>query len=125
MLNELHHVQLAMPKGGEPEARDFYADLLGLDEVPKPPDLARRGGVWFERGPVRVHLGIEEPFRPARKAHPAFLVGDLAALRARFDAAGQSYRTDGALPGYDRIYTDDPFGNRIELLEPARGRAAL
>ena len=125
MLTELHHVQLAMPKGGEPEARDFYADLLGLDEVPKPPDLARRGGVWFERGPVRVHLGIEEPFRPARKAHPAFLVGDLAALRARFDAAGQSYRTDGALPGYDRIYTDDPFGNRIELLEPARGRAAL
>ncbi|HCQ67494.1 MAG TPA: glyoxalase [Rhodobacteraceae bacterium] len=125
MLNELHHVQLAMPKGGEPEARDFYADLLGLDEVPKPPDLARRGGVWFERGPVRVHLGIEEPFRPARKAHPAFLVSDLAALRARFDAVGQSYRTDGALPGYDRIYTDDPFGNRIELLEPARGRAAL
>lgn len=125
MLCALHHVQLAMPAGREPEARGFYSGLLGLDEVPKPPVLARRGGVWFERGPVRVHLGVDDPFRPARKAHPAFLVSDLPALCARFDAAGQDYRHDAALPGHDRIYTDDPFGNRIELLEVAGNGASL
>lgn len=119
MLQALHHVQLAMPEGGEPEARRFYGDLLGLDEVAKPPTLAPRGGVWFERGAVRVHLGVETPFRPARKAHPAFVVSDLAALLGRFDAAGQGYRPDDALPGFARVFTDDPFGNRIELLGPA------
>ncbi len=125
MLYALKHVQLAMPAGREPEARNFYVRLFGLEEVPKPPDLARRGGTWFAPGSVRVHLGIEDPVRPARKAHPAFLVEDLAALRARFNAAGHDYRSDGALPGHDLIFTDDPFGNRIELLEPARARAFL
>ncbi len=125
MLYGLHHVQLAMPEGGEPEARAFYSVLLGLDEVAKPPHLAKRGGAWFGRGTVQVHLGVETPFSPARKAHPAFLVSDLPALCARFDAADHAYRPDGDLPGYDRIYTDDPFGNRIELLEPARNRALL
>ena len=125
MLYGIHHVQLAIPAGGEPLARAFYGAQLGLDEVDKPPQLAARGGVWFERGPVRVHLGIEDPFHPALKAHPAFLVSDLPALRARLDAAGQGYRSDDALPGYDRIFVADPFGNRIELLEPTRDRAAL
>jgi len=125
MLYGLHHVQLAMPARGEPAARDFYGRLLGLDEVAKPADLAARGGAWFERGAVRIHLGIEEPFRPARKAHPAFLVSDLTALCARLEEAGHTPRPDDALPGYDRVFVDDPFGNRIELLEPARDRAFL
>lgn len=125
MLLDLHHVQLAMPRGREPEARAFYAGLLGLEEVPKPPRLTARGGAWFERGAVRVHLGIEEPFRPARKAHPAFVVQDLAALCARFDAAGHRYRADDALPDHDRIFTEDPFGNRIELMHPASDRQIL
>lgn len=128
MLTSLHHVQLAMPAGGEAQARGFYAGLLGLPEVAKPPRLAGRGGAWFERGPVRVHLGTEDPFQPARKAHPAFVVGDLAALCARFDAAGHSYRPDdrpdGTLPDHDRIFTEDPFGNRIELMQPARNLPA-
>ncbi len=125
MLYGVHHVQLAIPAASEDAARAFYAGLLGLDEVAKPPPLAKRGGVWFERGSVRLHLGVEAPFHPARKAHPAFLVSDLPALCARFDAAGQNYRSDADLPGYDRIFTEDPFGNRIELLEPARDRALL
>ncbi|MCB1356925.1 MAG: glyoxalase [Maritimibacter sp.] len=124
MLAALHHVQLAMPADREAEARGFYGGLLGLDEIPKPPDLARRGGACFETGEVRVHLGVETPFRPAKKAHPAFLVHDLAGLRLRFDAAGQSYTPDDALPGFDRIYTEDPFGNRIELLQPESGPPA-
>jgi len=114
-----------MPAAREPEARAFYGGLLGLDEVAKPPELASRGGVWFERGPVRIHLGIEDSFRPARKAHPAFLVSDLPALLARFDAVGQTYRPDDALPGYERVYTDDPFGNRIELMQSARSQPFL
>ena len=125
MLRALHHVQLAMPAGHEPEARAFYAGLLGLEDVPKPAQLGRRGGAWFESGSVRVHLGVEDPFRPARKAHPAFLVGDLAALCARFDAAGHPYRVDDSLPGHERIYTHDPFCNRIELLQPASSQPKL
>ena len=125
MLNAIHHVQLAMPQGGEARARAFYDGLLGLAKVPKPAELARRGGVWFERGSVRVHLGVEDPFHPARKAHPAFLVDDLRGLRHTLEAAGQEVRPDGALRGYDRFYIDDPFGNRLELLEPTRDRALL
>jgi catechol 2,3-dioxygenase-like lactoylglutathione lyase family enzyme len=114
----LHHVQLAMPSGGEPRAREFYAGLLGIPEVPKPPTMAARGGGWFERGKLRVHLGVEAGFRPARKAHPAFLVKDLATLAARLRAAKHECREDRELGGYDRLFVADPFGNRIELLEP-------
>ena len=121
MLLALHHVQLAMPTGGEAAARGFYRDLLGLAEVPKPAELAARGGVWFERGELRVHLGVEDGFAPARKAHPAFLVTDLSALIERLETAGIGVRHDGALPGFDRIYTADPFGNRIELMERRDG----
>jgi catechol 2,3-dioxygenase-like lactoylglutathione lyase family enzyme len=117
-IERLHHVQLAMPAGGEPRAREFYQGLLGIPEVPKPTAMAARGGCWFERGELRVHLGIEADFRPARKAHPAFVVSDLAALTARLRAASHACREDGELGGYDRIFVDDPFGNRIELLEP-------
>jgi catechol 2,3-dioxygenase-like lactoylglutathione lyase family enzyme len=114
----LDHVQLAMPAGREAEARDFYEGVLGIPEVQKPPNLVKRGGCWFERGMVKIHLGIETDFRPARKAHPALLVEDLQALRSSMEAAGFLSRTDEPLAGYDRVYVDDPFGNRIELLEP-------
>ena len=117
-VESLHHVQLAMPVGGEPRAREFYQDLLGIPEVPKPTTMARRGGCWFERGGLRVHLGVEAEFRPARKAHPAFVVSGLPALAARLRAARHECREDSELEGYDRLFVDDPFGNRVELLEP-------
>jgi len=115
----LHHVQLAMPDGGEDEARRFYGDLLGLDEEEKPPVLAKRGGVWFRRGDLRLHLGVEQEFRPARKAHPALLVHGLDALAERLGRAGVGLTWDEGFPGMRRFYVDDPFGNRIEVMEPA------
>ncbi|MEQ8746131.1 VOC family protein [Pyruvatibacter sp.] len=117
-ISALHHVQLAMPAGGEDAARRFYGELLGLPEVPKPADLARRGGCWFEDGNIRVHMGVEADFRPARKAHPAFEVTDLSALRERMIAGGVEVRDDTALEGFARFFVADPFGNRIELLQP-------
>jgi len=117
-VHGLDHVQLAMPAGQEEVAREFYGGVLGLAEVPKPTNLAKRGGVWFERGTLRVHLGVEADFRPARKAHPAFLVEQLGALVEHLKRAGIAVVTDEPLEGYNRIYVSDPFGNRIELLEP-------
>lgn len=114
----IDHVQLAMPAGGEDEARRFYAGLLGIPEVPKPPHLAARGGCWFESTTVKVHLGVEVDFRPARKAHPALLVEGLPALVEDLRAAGVDLVDDEPLEGYDRVYVTDPFGNRLELLEP-------
>ena len=115
----LHHVQLAMPRGGEARARAFYADLLGLAEIPKPSNLVGRGGCWFRLGDRELHLGVEAEFRPATKAHPALLVTDLDAVRARLAAAGVPIREDEPLPGYRRCYADDPFGNRLEFLQAA------
>ena len=114
----IDHVQLAMPAGQEDEARRYYADVLGLREVPKPPGLAGRGGCWFTSadGRVNIHLGIDPDFRPARKAHPAFTVGDLDALRQRLSDAGAAVVGDDAV-AVRRFYTADPFGNRIELVE--------
>ena len=117
----LDHVQLAMPAGGESRARDFYVGVLGLVEEPKPANLATRGGVWFRRGSLRLHLGVEAEFRPARKAHPAFLVKGLAALAERCRDAGHTPTTDEPLEGFQRVYVSDPFGNRLELLEPEQG----
>ncbi|MGP4097076.1 glyoxalase [Nonomuraea sp. KM90] len=113
-ITRLHHVQLAAPRGSEPLLREFYEGVLGLREVPKPPELADRGGAWFRGDGVEVHLGIEDDFRPARKAHPAFLVDDLAAYAAKLPGAVP----DHLFPGYRRIYVSDPVGNRIELLQP-------
>lgn len=107
-----------MPPGGEAEARAFYEGLLGIPEIPKPAKLAARGGCWFERGDLKIHLGVEPDFRPALKAHPALIVEKLAGLKASIVAAGYTLRPDEDLAGYDRTYVDDPFGNRIELLEP-------
>jgi catechol 2,3-dioxygenase-like lactoylglutathione lyase family enzyme len=117
-LIRIDHVQLAMPAGGEEQARAFYRDALGITEIGKPPHLAARGGCWFEEGRLKVHLGVDPDFRPARKAHPAFLVADLAGLIARLEKGGFSVMRDAALAGFVRVYVEDPFGNRIELMEP-------
>ena len=116
-VEAVDHVQLAMPAGGEDAARAFYAGLLGIPEQPKPPHLAARGGCWFESPSVKLHLGVEADFRPARKAHPALLVRDLPGLLQRLRAAGVEVVED-PLEGYLRAYAADPFGNRLELMEP-------
>jgi hypothetical protein len=102
-IKALDHVQLAMPSGREADARAFYSGLLGIPETVKPPQLARRGGCWFERGDLKIHLGVEADFRPARKAHPALIVEDLPALKVTLAAAGFALRADEPLAGYDRI----------------------
>lgn len=113
----IDHIQLAMPAGAEPAARGFYGGLFGFSEVSKPANLLARGGCWFEQGSIRLHLGIDPDFRPARKAHPAFLVDDLDRLRLRLEAAGVATVEDEPLAGYRRCYVDDPFGNRIGLMQ--------
>lgn len=118
-ITAIHHVQLAMPPGQEDTAVAFYEDLLGVPRVPKPPHLAARGGAWFETEHVKIHLGIEEDFRPARKAHPAFVVDDLEALIEVLGIHGVTVDSDEPLEGFTRVYVADPFGNRIEFLEPA------
>jgi catechol 2,3-dioxygenase-like lactoylglutathione lyase family enzyme len=117
-VRTIDHVQLAMPAGGEDGARGFYGELLGLPEQPKPPHLAERGGCWFESVTVKIHLGVEDDFRPAKKAHPALLVSDLRAFVRRLTDAGVEVVEDEPLDGYHRVYAYDPFGNRLELLEP-------
>ena len=107
-----------MPAGEEARARSFYCDVLGLVEEQKPANLAARGGAWFRGGSLRLHLGVDRDFHPAKKAHPALLVSGLADLIARCQAAGYSPVRDEPLDGYDRVYVTDPFGNRIELIEP-------
>lgn len=112
----LHHVQLAIPPGGEDAARAFYVGALGLTEVPKPAPLAARGGLWVRGGSLEIHLGVEADFRPARKAHPGILVADLDALVDRLAAAGVPVEWDDNFPGYRRCYAADAAGNRLEFL---------
>jgi catechol 2,3-dioxygenase-like lactoylglutathione lyase family enzyme len=112
----IDHVQLAMPPGEESVARQFYGDLLGMVEVPKPAELAKRGGCWFESGLVQVHLGVEKDFRPAQKAHPALRCRDYAACIAQLSAAGVKVTQVDDIPGVRRCHIHDPFGNRIELV---------
>ncbi len=118
VVERLDHVQLAIPAGGEAASRRFWVDALGLAETAKPPHLAVRGGCWFEGPFLRLHLGVDRDFHPARKAHPALIVRGLPALRERLAAAGFPPVEDEPLEGFDRCYVDDPFGNRIELMEP-------
>lgn len=116
MILALDHVQVAIPQGGEGAAREFYGELLEMEEIPKPAALASRGGCWFRSGAAVVHLGVEEPFTPARKAHPAFLVADLDALQRRLEQARYvCARSENELPGVRRFHTNDPCGNRIEF----------
>ena len=112
----IDHVQLAMPSGGEETARRFFVDLLGMIDVTKPPELAKRGGCWFASGDVQIHLGVEEDFRAAKKAHPAFRCGDYVGLTSRLRAAGVTAQDDHSIPGLRRCHVFDPFGNRIELI---------
>jgi len=116
-IEGIEHIQLAMPAGQEDAARHFYSGLLGIPEVPKPPDLAKRGGVWFESDRVKVHLGIDPDFRAARKAHPGLLVRDLNELILKLRAAVVEVVEAEPLTGYSHVYIADPFGNRIELME--------
>jgi catechol 2,3-dioxygenase-like lactoylglutathione lyase family enzyme len=118
-ISGLDHVQLAMPRGGEERARAYFAGLLGLVEVEKPAALAGRGGVWFGLPDGRqLHLGVEEPFRPSAKAHPAFGCVALDALARRLEEGGYAVCWDGALAPRRRFYGEDPFGNRLEFIEP-------
>lgn len=113
----IDHVQLAMPQGGEDIARAFYVGALGLAEIPKPVDLAKRGGCWFFGGAAHVHLGVEQDFQPALKAHPALLVDDLDALLVQLAKHGCDAIPGKPLAGYKRADIADPFGNRIELMQ--------
>jgi len=113
----IDHIQLAMPQDKEDEARAFYVGLLGFVEIPKPQELAGRGGAWFESGSVKLHLGVETDFHPAKKPHPSLLVDDLPALLERLSANGITITRDVALDGYERAHIHDPFGNRIELMQ--------
>ena len=117
-LTSIAHVQLAITQGGEGVARAFYEGLLGLEEVPKPASLTGRGGVWFRCGPQELHMGVEDEVAPSRR-HPALLTDDLDGLRKRLEAAGVPTQDDRQIPGYRRFYALDPFGNRLEFLEPA------
>jgi catechol 2,3-dioxygenase-like lactoylglutathione lyase family enzyme len=114
----IHQVQLAIPEAGEEKAREFYVNILCLTEVPKPPELAKRGGMWLRSGDAQLHLGIETEFRAARRAHPAFIVDNLDSLLERIQVAGYEWDlSQPPLDGFKRAHVFDPFGNRIELLE--------
>jgi catechol 2,3-dioxygenase-like lactoylglutathione lyase family enzyme len=119
MISGLDHVQLAGPPGCEAAARDFYSGLLRMPEIEKPEALRARGGTWFTAGPHQVHIGIEDPFTPAKKAHPALIANDLDALHQRLTSAGYACNWDEAIPGVRRFYCHDPFGNRLEFVAPA------
>ena len=124
MIAGLDHVQLAAPHGCEEEARRFFGGLLGLRELEKPPALAARGGAWFACGAQAIHVGVEDDFAPARKAHPAFALATAAevdGLAERLSGAGVDVRFDEELSGYRRFYAHDPWGNRLEFLAPALG----
>jgi catechol 2,3-dioxygenase-like lactoylglutathione lyase family enzyme len=112
----IDHVQLAMPPGQEKTARKFYAELLGMREIPKPAALLNRGGCWFESGSVQVHLGVEVDFRPAKKAHPAFKCTDYDGLVAKLRSVGVEVTEPADIPGVRRCHALDPFGNRLELI---------
>ena len=113
----LDHVQIAYPPDRDDDARRFYGDVLGFTEVEKPAAMRVRGGMWFQAGPVGIHLGVEPGFQPSAKAHPALVVDDLDALVARVTAAGCPWKPSDELPGVRRGHITDPFGNRIELIE--------
>ena len=118
-LIAIHHVQLAMPEGGEDDARAFYEGILGVPEIEKPEPLKSRGGCWFAIGGLQIHLGVEQDFRPARKAHPAFLIDELKSVCERIASSGFEVSNSGVIDGFERAHIFDPFGNRIELMQEA------
>ena len=121
MLQFIDHVQLAMPRGGEAQARSFYVEALGMTEIEKPLELMARGGAWFQSGEVALHLGVDDAFRPATKAHPALRCASYDALMERLRSHGCDVTSDDRLvEGCRHCYIADPFGNRIELIESKR-----
>lgn len=114
----LHHVQLAIPPGAEQQARAFYVDVLGMVEIQKPPVLAARGGLWVRADHLEIHLGVEQDFRAARKAHPGIVVDDIEALQEHLTASGVDTERDDDFPGFHRFYVHDSLGNRLEFLQP-------
>ena len=112
----IDHVQLAMPPGAEDTARAFYSGVLGMDEIPKPTELVKRGGCWFHSGGVQVDLGVEKDFRPAKKAHPALICSNYEELLSKLRHAGVAAHVANDIPGVRRCHVHDPFGNRIELI---------
>jgi len=118
----LDHVQVAIPPDSEGDCRSFYVGLLGMTEIPKPPALAARGGLWLQAGAQQLHLGVEADFRPARKAHPALLSDNLDGLAARLTEAGHAVTWDDLIEGRRRLFVSDPLGNRIELVEAGAER---
>lgn len=117
VFKAIDHIQLAAPKGSEDRARKFFIDILGFEEMEKPEELKKRGGAWFRYGNTQIHVGVEEPFSPAKKAHPAFEVENIESLKKHLIKHGVEVIEDNNLPGANRFYTADPFGNRIEILE--------
>jgi len=115
LLTGIDHVQVAAPKGCEQQAREFYAHLLGMEEIEKPEALRSRGGCWFRVGSQQLHVGVEQDFRPARKAHPAFAVKDIDKLAATLDNAGIRCTWYDGVPGARRFHAHDPWGNRLEF----------
>ncbi|MDQ0255774.1 catechol 2,3-dioxygenase-like lactoylglutathione lyase family enzyme [Evansella vedderi] len=116
-FNKIDHVQLAAPEGSENTARDFFSRILGFKEIDKPEQLRKRGGVWFCSGTIQIHIGVEEPFSPAKKAHPALEVTNIEALKTHLRKNQVEFKEDNKLPNVNRMYIHDPFGNRIEILE--------
>ncbi|MEK5441070.1 VOC family protein [Fredinandcohnia sp. FSL W7-1320] len=116
-IKAIDHIQLAAPKGSENQARHFYVAILGCKEVEKPEALRKNGGAWFTFGTVQIHIGIEDPFAPAKKAHPAFEIENLEALKQHLLNNKVEIIDDNNLPGANRFYAHDPFGNRLEFLE--------
>jgi len=116
-IKRIDHIQLAAPIGSEEKARFFYQDILLLQEVEKPEELKKNGGVWFSNGEVHIHIGVEEPFTPAKKAHPAFEVNNVEGFASHLQRKGVAIQEDDRLPGANRFYVSDPFGNRLEFLQ--------
>lgn len=117
LVERIDHVQLAMPVHQEAEARRFYQDLLGVPEVRRPSVLAGRGGCWFEHGAVKIHLGVDPNFSPAKKAHPGFVVTDLDRISGRLRQSGYEIARGESIGNIQRIFVHDPFGNRLELIQ--------
>ncbi len=121
LVSGIDHVQIAAPRGCEKAAREFYGEILGISEIEKPEALQRRGGCWFQCGAQQLHIGVEQDFRPAKKAHPALAVADLDALRERFVGSGIAVKDDTEIPGTSRFYVEDPWGNRLEFVMALTG----